>query len=113
VPKSVEEMTVEEKKEIKYIERQIAAGKVGTPNVYVRQGALQDELNRRNSCYSDSEGPRKTEKGLVKLGEKENVLAVKFGRLLSDYEQSKITDAIQELIESELPNLHLSFEWKN
>jgi len=48
MPKPVEQMTVEEiTKEISYIERQISAGKVGTPNVYVRLQALKDELSKR------------------------------------------------------------------
>lgn len=43
-----EKMTVEEiMRELAHIKKQKTAGKVGTPNIYVRENALQDELNRR------------------------------------------------------------------
>lgn len=82
MPKLVERMTVEElMKEINYIEQQIAAGKVGTPNVYVRQRALQDELSKRpeEECEIEiSEETNKKLEGLLKeLQEKgENVKTV-------------------------------------
>jgi molybdopterin converting factor small subunit len=71
-------MTVDElKKEIKYIEQQKAAGKVGTPNVYVRLTALQDELaTREEECEIEvsEETNQKLEDLLKELQEKgENV----------------------------------------
>jgi len=46
MPKQIEKMTrTQIEKEIKQIQKQIAEGQVGTPNVYVRLGDLHRALN--------------------------------------------------------------------